>query len=109
MTVKTKPQLKIIMAGKQEPKPFKRKNSSTVALMSNPDVMHGALVLGGTRIPVATLLDELIAGSTIDDFVEGHPSIFCGDVQAALHQLREALNDRLLIKRVCDYDNKEWT
>ncbi len=89
MTVKTKPQLKIIIAGKQEPKPFRRKNPTTVALTATPDVMHGALVLGGTRIPVTTLLDELIAGSTIEDFVEGHPSISCGDVQAALHQLRE--------------------
>jgi uncharacterized protein (DUF433 family) len=94
MAVKTKPPLKIIIAGEQEPKLFRRKNSATDALMANPDVMHGALVLGGTRIPLTTLLDELIAGSTIDDFVEGHPSVSGGDVQAALHQLREWVEEK---------------
>ena len=85
-------QLKIMVAQEvREPRPPKRKNPAMPALTSSPDVMHGALVLGGTRIPVAMVLDELIAGGTIADFVEGHPSISCGDVEAALIQIREWL------------------
>lgn len=70
-----------------------RKNSKKPALSTDPEVMCGALVLGGTRIPITTVLDELIAGGTIADFVEEHPSVSYGDVAAALWVLREWLNE----------------
>jgi len=41
----------------------------------NADVMGGATVFYGTRVPVQTLLDYLEAGETIDDFLEGFPSV----------------------------------
>ena len=37
--------------------------------------MGGEPVFSGTRVPVATLLDCLAAGETIDDFLEGFPSV----------------------------------
>ncbi len=37
--------------------------------------MAGAAVFHGTRVPVQTLLDYLEAGETIDDFLEGFPSV----------------------------------
>ena len=37
----------------------------------SPDVMGGAPVFAGTRVPVQTLLDYLEAGESIDDFLEG--------------------------------------
>jgi uncharacterized protein (DUF433 family) len=38
------------------------------------DIMGGAAVFHGTRVPVQTLLDYLEAGESIDDFLEGsHP------------------------------------
>jgi uncharacterized protein (DUF433 family) len=40
-----------------------------------PDVMGGTAVFRGTRVPVQTLLDYLEAGETIDDFLEGFPSV----------------------------------
>ena len=39
------------------------------------DVMGGAPVFSGTRVPVQTLLDYLEAGDSIDDFLEGFPSV----------------------------------
>ena len=39
------------------------------------DVMGGAPVFSGTRVPVQTLLDYLEAGESIDDFLEGFPSV----------------------------------
>jgi uncharacterized protein (DUF433 family) len=39
------------------------------------DVMGGAAVFSGTRVPVQTLLDYLEAGESIDDFLEGFPSV----------------------------------
>jgi uncharacterized protein (DUF433 family) len=47
---------------------------STVVSAST-DVMGGAPVFSGTRVPVQTLLDYLEAGETIDDFLEGFPSV----------------------------------
>jgi uncharacterized protein (DUF433 family) len=41
----------------------------------SPDVMGGTVVFHGTRVPVQTLLDYLEAGDSIDDFLEGFPSV----------------------------------
>ena len=37
--------------------------------------MGGTPVFAGTRVPVQTLLDYLEAGETIDDFLEGFPTV----------------------------------
>lgn len=39
------------------------------------DVMGGTPVFAGTRVPVQTLLDYLEAGETIDDFLDGFPTV----------------------------------
>ena len=41
----------------------------------SPDVMSGVPVFAGTRVPVQTLLDYLEAGETIDDFLQGFPTV----------------------------------
>ena len=41
----------------------------------NPDIMGGTPVFAGTRVPVQTLLDYLEAGESIDEFLEGFPSV----------------------------------
>jgi uncharacterized protein (DUF433 family) len=41
----------------------------------SPEVMGGTVVFHGTRVPVQTLLDYLEAGETINDFIEGFPSV----------------------------------
>ncbi|NEP56284.1 MAG: DUF433 domain-containing protein [Symploca sp. SIO2G7] len=40
-----------------------------------PDVMSDTPVFAGTRVPVQTLLDYLKAGESIDDFLEGFPTV----------------------------------
>jgi uncharacterized protein (DUF433 family) len=40
-----------------------------------PDRMSGAPCFAGTRVPVQILLDHLKHGDTIDDFLEGAPSV----------------------------------
>jgi uncharacterized protein (DUF433 family) len=37
--------------------------------------MSGTPVFRGTRLPVQALLDYIEAGETIDDFLEGFPSV----------------------------------
>jgi uncharacterized protein (DUF433 family) len=54
----------------------------------NPDVMGGTAVFHGTRVPVQTLLDYLEAGESIDDFLEGFPSVTRGQVIAFLEEAK---------------------
>ncbi len=39
------------------------------------DVLGGTPVFAGTRVPVQTLIDYLEAGETIDEFLEGFPTV----------------------------------
>jgi len=41
----------------------------------SPDILGGTPVFFGTRVPVQTLLDYLEGGETIDDFLEGFPTV----------------------------------
>jgi uncharacterized protein (DUF433 family) len=52
------------------------------------DVMGGALVFSGTRVPVQTLMDYLEAGELIDDFLEGFPTVTRRQVVAFLEEAR---------------------
>ena len=54
-------------------------------------VMGGAPVFFGTRVPVQTLLDYLEAGDSIDEFLEGFPSVSREQVIAFLEQAKDRL------------------
>lgn len=41
----------------------------------DPEVMNGELVFARTRVPVHILIDHLKAGDSLDDFLEGFPSV----------------------------------
>jgi len=60
---------------------------STV-VTSSPDVMGGTPVFAGTRVPVENLLDYLEGGESIDDFLEGFPSVTREQVIAFLEETR---------------------
>ncbi|HUZ12946.1 MAG TPA: DUF433 domain-containing protein [Caulobacteraceae bacterium] len=55
------------------------------------DVMGGAAVFSGTRVPVETLFDFLEAGDSIDDFLEGFPSVSRRQVIDFLEEAKERL------------------
>jgi uncharacterized protein (DUF433 family) len=55
------------------------------------DVMGGAPVFAGTRVPVQTLLDYLEAGDSIDEFLAGFPSVKREQVIAFLEQAKDRL------------------
>ena len=42
---------------------------------SSKDIMGGTPVFAGTRVPIETLIDFLTAGDSIDDFLEGFPTV----------------------------------
>ncbi len=41
----------------------------------NPNVMNGALVFKGTRVPVEILIQHLTAGDSLDDFLDDFPGV----------------------------------
>jgi uncharacterized protein (DUF433 family) len=62
--------------------------------MKQPIVSRSADVMGGTpvfhgRVPVQTLLDYLEAGESIDDFLEGFPSVTREHVIAFLEEAKD--------------------
>jgi uncharacterized protein (DUF433 family) len=57
----------------------------------NPDIMGGTAVFAGTRVPVQTLLDYLEAGESIDDFLEGFPTVTREQVIAFLEEAKDRL------------------
>ena len=41
----------------------------------NPKVMNGAMVFSGTRVPVEILIQHLAAGDSLEEFLEGFPTV----------------------------------
>lgn len=42
---------------------------------SDPEIVSGTPVFVGTRVPAQALLDYLIGGETIDEFLDDFPSV----------------------------------
>ena len=57
------------------------------AVIRDPEVMHGTPVFRGTRVPVQTLFDYLEGGETLEDFLEGFPTV---TRELAVQALKEA-------------------
>ena len=53
--------------------------------------MGGTPVFAKTRVPVQTLLDYLKAGESIDDFLEGFPTVTKEQVIAFLEEAEEQI------------------
>ena len=58
-------------------------------ISNDPNVMGGTPVFAGTRVPVQTLLDYVEGGETIDDFLDGFPTVKRAQVIAFLEAATE--------------------
>ena len=57
----------------------------------NDDLMGGAAVFKGTRVPIETLFDHLEEGIGIDEFLQDFPSVSRSQVIDLLDSLNELL------------------
>jgi uncharacterized protein (DUF433 family) len=57
----------------------------------DPDVMGGTPVFSGTRVPIQTFIEYLEAGDSIDQFLEGFPSVTREQVIAFLKEAKDKL------------------
>ena len=64
-------------------------------IVKNPRILGGTAVFRGTRVPVQTLFDYLEGGDTLEEFLEGFPTV---PRELALAALEEA--KQLLLARV---------
>ena len=55
---------------------------------SSPEILGGALVFRGTRVPVQTLLDYLQDGFSLEQFLAFFPSVGLEDAQDFLRLVR---------------------
>lgn len=55
----------------------------------DPEVLGGEAVFTGTRVPVKSLFDHLEAGDSIEEFLEGFPSVKRDQVITLLEEARE--------------------
>lgn len=60
-------------------------------ITASPEVMGGTPVFANTRVPVQTLLDYLKAGESIDDFLEGFPTVTKVQVIAFLEEAEDQI------------------
>ena len=60
----------------------------------DPEIMHGAPCFRGTRVPVRTLFDYLMGGSTFEDFLRNFPTVSRELAFAALAEANLELRKR---------------
>ena len=62
-------------------------------IISDPEIMSGAKVFRGTRVPVAALFDNLADGITLDEFLENFPTVTREQAVQVLQFLKHTLAD----------------
>lgn len=63
----------------------------SLIISASPEIMGGTPVFTGTRVPVQTLLDYLKAGESINDFLDGFPTVTREQVIALLEEAGKQL------------------
>ena len=58
---------------------------------SDPEILGGALVFVGTRVPLRNLIDYLEDGYSLDEFLDDFPSVSRAQAVAALEAANELL------------------
>ena len=53
-------------------------------IITDPQILGGTPIFNGTRVPVSTLFDYLLAGDNIKDFLDDFPTVSFNQVKHAL-------------------------
>jgi uncharacterized protein (DUF433 family) len=63
---------------------------------ADPEIMHGAVCLRGTRIPVSVVLDNLAAGETAETILDEYPSLKPEHIPAAIGYAADLARERIV-------------
>jgi uncharacterized protein (DUF433 family) len=61
----------------------------------DPDICHGKACIAGTRVMVSVILDNLAAGSSVEEILGDYPSISPEDIQAAISYAADLASERV--------------
>jgi len=59
----------------------------------DPEVLSGAPVFRGTRVPIASLFEYLAAGESLESFLDGFPGVTRAMALAAIAEASHALTE----------------
>lgn len=57
----------------------------------SPNIMSGAAVFAGTRVPIETIIDYLAGGHSLDDFLDDFPTVRREQALELLDQIKQNL------------------
>ena len=60
-------------------------------IISNPEILGGKPVFKGTRVPVSNLFEYIESGYTVNDFLEGFPTVKRTQVKHVLDLLSKQI------------------
>ena len=63
-------------------------NMKSNVIITDPKIMGGTPVFRGTRVPMQTLIEYLESGQSIEDFLEGFPTVSKQQVIAFLEEAK---------------------
>jgi uncharacterized protein (DUF433 family) len=66
-------------------------NPATCAIIRDPEIMSGTPCFRGTRVPLQTLFDHIEGGDSLEDFLEGFPSVSRSLALQALEEAKQLL------------------
>ena len=64
---------------------------------SDPEILGGTPVFVGTRVPLQNLVDSLAGGESIEDFLDGFPSVRREQVLAVIEAGKRAALDGVAV------------
>ena len=69
-------------------------NSMDSVIVKNPEILGGMAIFRGTRVPIQNLFDYLEGGETLEEFLEGFPTVSREAALAALEEAKHLLLTR---------------
>jgi uncharacterized protein (DUF433 family) len=66
-------------------------SSTDSVVVKNPKILSGTPVFRGTRVPLQLLFDSLERGHTLEQFLEGYPTVSREMAIAALQEAQRLL------------------
>ena len=69
----------------------KFRNVSQSVIKIDPEIMSGAPCFAGTRVPIQNLIDYLEGGDSIEDFLDGFPTVSREQVVGFLEEAKDRI------------------
>jgi uncharacterized protein (DUF433 family) len=66
--------------------------NKSLPIIVDPEIMSGTPVFAGTRVPVDTLINYILDGVTLDEFLENFPTVKRQDAVRILESIKDLIH-----------------